>query len=34
MAASSRDRSGAALPDPQFTFQADVADTLMSFMPG
>jgi len=23
-----------ALPDPQFTFQADVADTLMSFMPG
>ncbi len=23
-----------ALPDPQFTFQADVWDTLMSFMPG
>lgn len=23
-----------AEPDPQFTFQADVADTLMSFMPG
>jgi outer membrane protein, heavy metal efflux system len=23
-----------ALPDPQFTFQADVTDTLMSFMPG
>ena len=23
-----------ALPDPQFTFQADIADTLMSFMPG
>jgi len=23
-----------ALPDPQFTLQADVADTLMSFMPG
>jgi outer membrane protein TolC len=23
-----------ALPDPQFTFQADITDTLMSFMPG
>jgi len=23
-----------SLPDPQFTFQADVADTLMSLMPG
>lgn len=23
-----------ALPDPQLTFQADIADTLMSFMPG
>jgi len=23
-----------SLPDPQFTFQADIADTLMSFMPG
>ena len=23
-----------SLPDPTFTFQADVADTLMSFMPG
>ncbi|HVZ66390.1 MAG TPA: TolC family protein [Lacunisphaera sp.] len=23
-----------ALPDPQFTFQADIRDTLMSFMPG
>jgi outer membrane protein TolC len=23
-----------ALPDPTFTFQADIADTLMSFMPG
>ena len=23
-----------ALPDPQFTFQADVTETLMSFMPG
>lgn len=23
-----------ALPDPQFTFQADVAQTVMSFMPG
>ena len=23
-----------SLPDPQFVFQADVADTLMSFMPG
>lgn len=23
-----------ALPDPQFTFQADIATTLMSFMPG
>lgn len=23
-----------ALPDPQFTFQADIADTLMTFMPG
>ena len=23
-----------SLPDPQFTFQADVSDTLMSFMPG
>jgi cobalt-zinc-cadmium efflux system outer membrane protein len=23
-----------ALPDPQFTFEADIADTLMTFMPG
>ena len=23
-----------ALPDPQFTFEADVARTLMTFMPG
>lgn len=23
-----------SLPDPQFTFQADITDTLMSFMPG
>ena len=23
-----------ALPDPQFTFQADITDTLMTFMPG
>lgn len=23
-----------ALPDPQFTFQADISNTLMSFMPG
>lgn len=23
-----------SLPDPQFTFQADIADTLMTFMPG
>ncbi|HVU25745.1 MAG TPA: TolC family protein [Opitutus sp.] len=23
-----------SLPDPKFTFQADIADTLMSFMPG
>ncbi len=25
---------GRALPDPKFTFEADIADTLMTFMPG
>ncbi len=26
--------SARALPDPQFTFEADITDTLMTFMPG